>query len=203
MQPFSISGKAISDGQRVLLSLEHSEAATGKYPRDDMTTRPDVRDLIQSIEAGNVPCHESRLPVSLQDVRVTMQNARMGVQLPKDTKWSREAVLRLLRTLLKAERQTTPNRAKAILDSDVVPRAICDEDDNNNDIAEPKDDATEKNDIAGSSNDNINENDLPEPAASKMDNEDVLEPMDDNSKTNDITEPNHIAQDTATNKSKY
>ncbi|CAE7718508.1 unnamed protein product [Symbiodinium microadriaticum] len=84
---------------------------------------------------------------------------------------------------------------KAILDSDVVPRAICDEDDNNNDIAEPKDGTTKKNDIAGSSNDNINENDLPEPAASKMDNKDVLEPMDDNSKTNDITEPNHIAQD--------
>ena len=88
----------------MLLSLEPSEAA-GKYPRDDVTTRPDVRDLIQSIEAGNVPCHESRLPVSLQGVRVMIQNTRMGVQLPKDTRWSREAELRLLRTLLKAKRQ--------------------------------------------------------------------------------------------------
>ena len=139
MQPFSVSGKAILDGQRVLLSLQHSQAAAAKYPRDDVAAPPDVRDLIQSIGHGDLACHQSRLPVSMHEVRVMMNNTRMAIRLPKDTKSCRETELRLLRTLLQAKRPTTSKRTKAILDSGAVPRAIGD------DNAGPKDDDTKDN----------------------------------------------------------
>ena len=81
MLPFNVSGKAIVHGQRVLLSLEPAAAEPPKdYPRKDVSSPPNLEELIDAINAGSVPAHQSRLPVSRQDMRIMINNT-----LPRST----------------------------------------------------------------------------------------------------------------------
>ena len=121
MQNFKVSGHAVLDGNKVLLALEPENQAD---PVRTNSAPPNCEEFAQSI-VQRTPCHPSRLPVTVAEIRVMIYNVQTQLNLRSaPEKWSDIAQDRLMRFLAKPKQQRRGISPKAI---NVSPKALANE----------------------------------------------------------------------------
>ena len=125
MQSIKVIGDAVFDGERVMLALEPTHPAPGRRDGNPHDEPPNAAELVESIRQGEVPCHPTCVPVSIQQIQVLINNVKTKMQFRGSNQiWSSAAQESLLTTLSKPKRhangRATVTKGQAITNGEEI-----------------------------------------------------------------------------------
>ena len=69
MQGFRVSGRAVLDRRQLLLALEPEAPAGPVRAQNTHDNPPDCEEFASALMQGQMPCHPTRLPITMAEVR--------------------------------------------------------------------------------------------------------------------------------------